>query len=562
MNRRSSPRSIPSCQQTSSEVPDGRKTICPLPAVVIAAASLLALLPMVHFGIPSGHDLEFHLNSWMEIVNQWHAGVIHPHWAAGAHYGFGEARFIFYPPASWMLGALLGAVLPWAIVPAAYIWIALTAAGFSMYFLARRFLPVPDSVFAAVLFAINPYHLVIVYWRSAYAELLASFLLPLLLLFVLRAEEDGRKSIVPLALVVAAAWLTNAPAGVMVNYSLAIIVAVVALIRGSAKILLYGACAVALGSVLAGVYLLPVAFEQKWVNIGEVFSSGVRPQDNFLFTKLADTDHNRFNFLVSIVAVVEIGLVSGLAFLARVWRKRQPEVWLAVVLWAAASACLMLSPTLVLWQYLPKLRFVQLPWRWLLCLNVPLAILMAIAFTRWKIRVALSAVFIALLVLVCVRIQPPWWDGSDDLAEMNDNVLEGKGYEGTDEYVPAGIDPYEIKQDTPNVVVDAESSQRVRIIEWHPETRVFVSEGSKPTELHVRLFHYPRWRVQINGVAVQERSDENTGQIVVPVEAGRNQVRIAFAKSWDELAGVATSISGLAVVLLLIIFSRKPGRPG
>ena len=47
-----------------------------------------------------------------------------------------------------------------------------------------------DAIFAAVLYAVNPYHLVIVYWRSAFAELLASCLVPLLLLC--RAEGRGR----------------------------------------------------------------------------------------------------------------------------------------------------------------------------------------------------------------------------------------------------------------------------------------------------------------------------------------------------------------------------------
>ena len=37
------------------------------------------------------------------------------------------------------------------------------------------------------------------------------------------------------------------------------------------------------------------------------FKCSVRPQDNFLFTPLADPDHNHFNFLVSSVGVVEIG---------------------------------------------------------------------------------------------------------------------------------------------------------------------------------------------------------------------------------------------------------------
>ena len=90
-----------------------------------------------------------------------------------AYWGYGEARFLFYPPASWTLGAALGAALPWKMVPGAYCWIVLMLAGAAMYRLAREWLSTPDALFAAVFYALNPYHLLIVYWRSAYAELLA-----------------------------------------------------------------------------------------------------------------------------------------------------------------------------------------------------------------------------------------------------------------------------------------------------------------------------------------------------------------------------------------------------
>ena len=67
-----------------------------------------------------------------------------------------------------------------------------------MFALARRWLDPRDATFAAVLYAVNPYHLVIVYWRSAFAELLASCLVPLLLLFVLEAADGKRRVIAPL----------------------------------------------------------------------------------------------------------------------------------------------------------------------------------------------------------------------------------------------------------------------------------------------------------------------------------------------------------------------------
>src|SRR5690242_16857924 len=81
--------------------------------LAIAVASFCALVPWFHYGIPSGHDFEFHFNTWVEVLNHWKQGIAYPHWAALAHSGYGEARFIFYPPVSWTLGAILGAILPW-----------------------------------------------------------------------------------------------------------------------------------------------------------------------------------------------------------------------------------------------------------------------------------------------------------------------------------------------------------------------------------------------------------------------------------------------------------------
>ena len=158
-------------------------------AFLLAGISLLAIIPFLWSGIPSGHDFEFHMFSWMEVNTQWSHGIPYPRWASLAHWGYGEARFLFYPPASWTLGAALGAILPWTLVPAAYCWLVLTLAAASMYRLAREWLQPADALFAAGFYALNPYHLLIVYWRSAYAELLAAGLLPLLVLCLLRVYD-------------------------------------------------------------------------------------------------------------------------------------------------------------------------------------------------------------------------------------------------------------------------------------------------------------------------------------------------------------------------------------
>src|SRR5437588_9080858 len=135
--------------------------VFPWGAVIIMVTALAVLAPFLFRGNSSGHDFEFHVFSWMEVLDQWKQGILYPRWAALANWGYGEARFLFYPPASWTLGAALGALLPWKLAPGAYTWIALTASGMTMFVLARRWLPDKDAVFAAALYAANPYYMVI-----------------------------------------------------------------------------------------------------------------------------------------------------------------------------------------------------------------------------------------------------------------------------------------------------------------------------------------------------------------------------------------------------------------
>lgn len=529
------------------------------PPLVIAAAALAVEIPFLHFGTPSGHDVEFHLYSWLEVLNQWKHGILYPRWAGLAHFGYGEPRFIFYPPASWLLGATLSAVFPWTVAASIYIWIVLTAAGLSMFVLARRWLQRRAAIFAAVLYALNPYHLVIVYWRSAFAELLAACLVPLLLMFVLEEAEDKKQRIVPLGIVLAAAWLTNAPAAVMIHYSLALLIAFFAIRERSPRLLLSGAASIALGAGLASFYLVPAVYEQKWVNIGEAVSPGSRPADNFLFIHTSDPDHDAFNRVISWVAVFELVVifVSGVA--ARVWRRIGSWEWNALSLWGICCSFLLFPVSLVFWNILPKMRFMQFPWRWLLCLSVIFAIFVSVGF-RWSwLRSLVCIAAIAVIVAGWNRVQAPWWDNAADLREMQDNVDSNVGYEGTDEYTPLGADPGVVDKQARDVVVEGPARAAIHVLRWDAVSKEFIAQMSSPDRLALKLFPYPAWRIKVNGSPVEAILREGTGQLVIPVRAGSNQVEIRFVRTWDRAAGGWISVVTGAIALMWILLGNRSG---
>jgi len=425
-----------------------------------------------------------------------------------------------------------------------------------MHRLAREWLPVPDALFAAACYAVNPYHLVIVYWRGAYAELLAAALLPLLLLGLLRLRHPGVRPVICLGLTFAAAWLTNAPAAIMIHYSGAGMAVLIAAQERSWRVLLRTTTAIALGIGLTSFYLLPAVYEEKWVNIDEVLSEGLRPQENFLFTNTANADHNRFNLLVSLVALAEIAVLVFAIWRARHARTNPLRMPLAA--WSVFAVVLLVPISNPLWHHLPKLLFVQLPFRWLLCLNATLALLLTMALRRWLARALTAAVLLAVLVVAGHCVQPPWWDSAGDIQEMQDAMSDGTGNEGIDEYVPARVDPYELNKESPRVADLAGNQIPSQVLQWGAENRHFVVQTARPATLVLRLLDYPAWNVTVNGALVTTGRTEVTGQLLIPVSAGRSEVRVQFGRTLDRTVGILVSM----ISLILLVAAWVATRPG
>jgi hypothetical protein len=163
---------------------------------------------------------------------------------------------------------------------------------------------------------------------------------------------------------------------------------------------------------------------------------------------------------------------------------------------------------------------------------------------------------LAVLALVWHRVQPPWWDDAGDVAEMQDNQEDGSGYEGIDEYVPSGADVYEIKKDARRVTYEGGGTSRIRINQWGPETKSFSANVNQPGKLVLKLFNYPAWQVEVNRHPVHSGMLKITGQMVIPVEAGENQVRITFARTPDQKIGGLISVTTSILILGLMLFKR------
>ncbi len=276
------------------------------PALAIVGTAFVSIAVLVFRGNSCGDDFDFHLLSWMETARSWQSGIWYPHWIHLANYGAGEPRLVFYPPASWMLGGLLGRLSSWNAAPILFVLVALVASGWSMYRLAQQWVGRGAATVAACLYTANPYALFVIYQRSALAELLAGVWIPLIVLYALKRDSP----VAALALAVAAVWLTDAPVAVIASYLLALLAVGMTLIERKAWPALRAADGMALGLGLAAFYIVPALYEQRWVEIQRSMAPGMRVADSFLFMRTGDSYHDHVLRIASWIVCLEIAAAA------------------------------------------------------------------------------------------------------------------------------------------------------------------------------------------------------------------------------------------------------------
>jgi 6-pyruvoyl-tetrahydropterin synthase related domain len=540
---------------------------------------LLATGTLMLQGNSCGHDFDFHLLSWMEVARAWHSGIGYPHWVQDANFGAGEPRLMFYPPGSWLLGGLLGTITGWHAAPVLFVLLALLGAGASMYLLAREWALPISATFAACLYIANPYAMFVVYERSALGELLAGAWFPLMVLFALRT----RSSVAPLGLSVAGLWLTNSPAAVMGSYLLAVLASSMWIVEGRPWPALRALGGVALGLGLAAFYIVPAAFEQRWVQIERAIIPGMRVEDSFLFAHTRNAFHDQVLWTASWIFVAEVAVASIAAYLA--WRERGGGR-VRVVLTALLPIILLLQvpASYVIWQHTPHLKFLQFPWRWTLALSVVTCLLVAMALKKPGRR---TAMLVAVLIVAMAGgggllfFQP--CDDEDAVAAQVSSFREGQGTQGTDEYTPKGADNSAVQQHLPLVRVlsaaqdDTADSSKVDNPEWRAGTSGSIAATANVKRWNaehwtvsvvtaetgyavLRLMDYPSWRVTVDDKPALGRPVRDDGLMAIPIIAGKHVMEIQWAATRDVIIGRIISVIALLALAIVVMLERRERR--
>jgi hypothetical protein len=556
------------------------------PLLLLPIAALLAVLPLILHGCSCGHDFDFHILSWMEAARQFAHGNLHPQWTFTPAYNAGEPRFVFYPPLSWTLGAVLGLILPWTATPIVYTWLALTACGLSLYYAARDFTTPTAALLAATFYAVNPYMLFTAYERTAYAELLAAAWIPLLLHAILRKQITIPRIAIPVALL----WLTNAPAAVMACYTLALLAFLrlahqffsteklnaparpnvsdesshpihTSILPDASRIL----AGTALGLGLSAFYLLPAAYERRYVQIAMAILPGMRIQDNFLFHHTTDIPHDLVLHTASIIALTLLSLTAIAIAISLLRRRARPSPTAnsplpSLAILTLAIALLLTPLTAVIWNHLPELSFLQFPWRLLAILAAVLSLTAAFALSPSKLKrtpaIALAIVIAAALTYPAYALFHQPCDEEDTVQARLALFHSNQGSDPTDEYTPVTADNDSLSHANPGFWLSPNPNAKApNAAAPGPAPTHLNLDSPTPQTLILNLRDYPAWHVTLNQTLITARESRDDGLIAIPVPAGSSTLTITYARLPDQTLG--NLISAISIVLLLLISFRR-----
>ncbi len=553
----------------------------------LLALATLVVVPVFWRGLPCSDDTLPHFFRAVQLDVNLRQGAPFLQWGADLLRGYGYPIFAFYAPLTYwllqgihLLGADFGPALQIAFV------LALWLAGWGAYVLARCYLTRAGSFVAGLAYLFAPYVLYDAIQRGALPELLALALLPWALAAGARAQEQGGRSIVLAAFLLALLILAHNVVSIL-GLALAVALAVTGQRRLAAAARAAGPplAAVMLALGLTAFFWLPALAELPYTQsrrpdppfrVWPRFEQHLAPPASLLAVPVEPADPALLNLPTTRAVGVGQAALALLALPVLVWG-RQPQRRQLVVWALVALLSLYFASTLSFWWWenVAPLRFIQLPTRFLVPASLAVALLAGVAADELARRGRGSASASLLLAMPVLAVSLSGWPWlyphhcpvpvrPDQAALAQATTWERWYAEAQAELLPRWVDElppadaliaaYQAGQPV-NRLVHPASVQR---LDWESGPgwdRYRLRLPAEETLLY-QSFYFPGWQVEVDGQRQPVAITAPHGLISFSLPAGEHTLLVAFRRT--PLRTASLLASGLFLLAALALSRRLP----
>ena len=549
----------------------------PAGVAVLALTSLYCVLPLlIQRSIPLGHDTGFHIFQSFQFLQGLETGSFYPRWAADANNGYGSPNFIFYSPLAYYLVSFFHLWEPSAIMSMIYaIWTGFFLSGVAMFVAARKMFGIPGSLLSAVAYQMLPFHLINLYFRGTFGELLAYSWLPLFLCFLMDTTKSGdsRANMVGLSLSYAAlvlshlatAFIFSLVAGAYLLYGM--------ILLEEKKALFKKAVMLAIGLGISCVYLGPAVLERKFIHMGVMSKYIYTYAGIFLFDSRAPLFEIFFRFLY-VTVLLEAVFFLSLVLVSRKSSSAEMRADTDRFLVPAFIASFLLTTPLSspVWDWVPQFPVLQFPWRWIIVMEVFLCFLIARTYSFERVqgykpaRLLKSCIVIILVLFAQLPMQntPSGSISEREFLELKRTTQWRNVTDEKPEYMPvwANLDDiWSRKRDDRVRTTSGNASSRVT--EWSPESRAIEVQAFSDSLIRMSTYYYPGWEGTLDGAAIPMDVEKGTGALLVHVSEGDHTIRATFRETrLRKMAKYTSLISLLFLIPVTMCFGGRIGSEG
>jgi hypothetical protein len=536
------------------------------PYLCLALLAGAVCAPMLFYGAPNGHSIEYNLVWLQNFASQLAVGDVYPRWLMDMNGGAGSPVFYFYAPLPFYLLSMPALLLPahtLGVQLAVGEWLIIALSGISFFWVAKSRFSTRSAFISALFYMLLPYHFEIDLWlRQDLGELCNYIWMPLALHFSERLIA-GQHAIRALALTYALMLLSHLPSTLLFSIAMGFYLLSLAWRRHHWRFIAHFTAAICLGILLSGLYWLPALFSQQYIRTDQLWSAVFDFHRWFyplhgepLDPGVEDPFAQRLFAMIGLTTVM-----FSLCWLnAYRWRHVIGRQALLSCLLLVAIAWFLMSPySRVIWETVPELWKVQFPWRISLVLDVATAIALLHSLHGWELhRDRISCVVLAVVAGLLLyslssasiwqRLDPfdsPSWVSSRDQA-----VREGVD---APEY-STNWNPHDPEDESNPLLNSAQllytqANGTVSILRWAPRLIVLQLDLQHATALRIRQFYYPNWHAETPQGALALQADPATGLLLLQAPAGRYTLSVHMRPLMQEWLGGLLSVLGLGIWL-------------
>src|SRR5262249_51588510 len=476
----------------------------------------------------------------------------------------------------YLTSAIHTIVADWvdALLTATVLVLALSFLAF--YKLSRTFCGRFASIVGAALYLLWPYHILNLYWRGAMPEFAGFALAPWIVLFAYRlAERSTGKYYAALGLSYGALILIHLPGSYLVGCAAAFYGLLLGVEKRDWKIPVRVWSGMGIGLLLAAVYWLPAAVEEKYAyeNISAIFPYEgsylpfLRPLGAFGDLLNRTLAAQIIALLTSLVVIWSLKPRRAKALQEPPSLNEQERTASFMKAQVRPFAVLALGTTLMstalsapISGIMPKIQLVGFPCRWLVVSGLFTALLVGAAIERLmtttragmsRLKAGAGSAALAAVTVLNVSATIGWVvirALSNPSLKIPESLIEPN-------YTPRDSMPPDQLPDVPNARFVLEGGSAL-VTRWDPEFREITEESGVQNFLRLRTYYFPGWMARIDGNPAKMIGDGSGLQLIF-VPPGKHRVDVFLVDTAARTLGSLFSAAGLLLISILALFTGR-----